>query len=101
VLGRVGLISDDNRKAHIGNTDAIDSYFPVIRKALSVDQRGRCLRLHFYFPVLSELIIRRLRRLPQIFFGRDEIPLIRWGPAWYWALPTRMSRSSSVPFLVF
>jgi hypothetical protein len=45
-LRRVRFISYDNRKTHIGNTNAIDSNFPVVRKALGIDQSGRRLRLH-------------------------------------------------------
>ena len=67
VLGRVGLISDNNRKAHIGNTDAIDSYFPVIRKALSVDQRGHSLRLHSIFR-FRQNNYPQITQITQIFF---------------------------------
>jgi hypothetical protein len=50
VLRRVRFVSDDDRKAHIGDPDAIDSNFPVVRKALGVDQSSRRLRLHSISP---------------------------------------------------
>jgi hypothetical protein len=45
-LRRVRFVSDDNRKTHISDTDAIDPNFPVVRKALGIDQSGPRFLFH-------------------------------------------------------
>jgi hypothetical protein len=49
VLRRVRFVSDDDREAHVSNTDAIDPNFPMVRKALGIDQSGCCVRFHSIF----------------------------------------------------
>jgi hypothetical protein len=42
----MSLVSHLNRKSKVRNTDAVDCDFPVVRKALSIDEAGRLLQVH-------------------------------------------------------